>query len=134
VHALHHVFLALAQPRGLEHPFQHEFAPAALRLARAAQGAREILGVFAQVLIQFHELANLLAERRAVLAFLHVGVFDLGLEFIDAGFQRIEQGTEIHLILLGEALGLVLENLRGERLELVGERLLRIEQQRELVL
>ena len=99
-----------------------------------AQRAREILGAPTQMGIKFHELAYLLAQSRAVLALLDVRVFDFRLKLINSGFQRIEEGAQIRLVLLREALGFLFENLIGERLELIGERLLGIEEQRKLIL
>jgi hypothetical protein len=55
-------------------------------ISRFTKCVGQILGVFAQVLIQFHQLAHLFPEGRAIPAFLDVIVLDLGLKLRDFDF------------------------------------------------
>ena len=79
------------------------------------------MGVLGELLVEAHQLPDLFAEGGALLGLVDVDLLDLALEVAELGAQRIEDGAEGGVVLLGEAAGFFLEDVVGQRLELIGE-------------
>jgi hypothetical protein len=126
------VVLAFAQARAIEHVAQHQFAPVALHLGLALERHRQAMRLFGDLPVQFLQLAQFGAQRCLLLDVLGVDLLHLHLELGHAFAQRIDDLTQAGFVVLGETLALFFEDLAGQRLELVGEFVLRLGQQRDL--
>lgn len=119
---LHMVFLPLAEAGGLENLLKDEFPVVALDLVGSLEGGGQVAGLLADAPVEFREHLHLLLELHAVLALLHVDFLDLLAELPELDLERIKEGPEAFLVLLGESLGFLLEDFTRQGLELVGER------------
>ena len=115
-------------------PLENELAPVPLGLALPLEGIGQVFGVLTDLAVKYEKLRDLALQREPLFRFLVVCLFDLGLEFLEALAERLEQNVQIRLILLHEFCALLLEDLIREILELVRECLFRLEQQIEFLL
>ena len=118
------VAAAFLQSRRFEHAFEHHLAPSALRLRIALERAREIDRVLADTLVEIFQGGDFGLQRTAILVLLVVNLVHALAEFADLLTQRIEQYTEIGLVLFGQLPALLVEQLARQQIEFLGERAL----------
>lgn len=113
-------FATLAQPGAFEEALQYQLAPITRSLVVAFEGLGEVVGFLGEALVEAGEVFQL-GEEDAVLfgtLFAHL------VQFAQFLAQGLEELVELLAVLAGEFRALVVENVLGESLELVGELLI----------
>jgi len=118
------VLMALAQAALAEDPRQHHFAPVALLLAVALEGAGQRCRLFGHARIELGQALQLELETVALGRLLRVGLPHLTTKALELLFERGEQQIEAVLVQFAEVTRVLFEDPVGEVLELLAEALL----------
>ena len=106
------------QPGGLQQAFQYHFSPVTLYLGVTFQSTGQVVGIFAEAVVQFHQFLDAFTQREAFFGFGAVYLFHLLAEVLQVIAQRAEQIAQVFGIQPGKVFGFALEDTVGEILEL----------------
>ena len=109
---------AFNQSGGLQQTFQNHFAPVALHFGVSFQGTGQVVGIFAEAVVQLHQFLDAFTQREAFFGFGAVYLFHLLAEVLQVIAQRTEQIAQVFGIQPGKVFGFALEDTVGEILEL----------------
>ena len=82
------------------------------------QGTGQVVGIFAEAVVQFHQFLDAFTQREAFFGFGAVYLFHLLAEVLQVIAQRAEQIAQVFGIQPGKVFGFALEDTVGEILEL----------------
>ena len=104
------IVLAFNQAGRLQQTFQNHFTPVALHLGIAFQGACQVVGVFTEAVVQFHQFFDAFSQRETFFGFGTVYLLHLFLEVFYLLVQRAQKIAQMLGVQLGEIFRLALED------------------------